>query len=232
MKMSAINFTIFLKKIERGEKKQTIRLAKCVCKDCRGYNLVSVGEDVKVTVRVPNRLRDDRIPDVRRPDCYAHCEKYTPRIRTGDIIKLYTGMRRRDYCRDPDGYLFEEKARPGEICRDDVNVVSQEFPQCVDPDGYFRCSDCDKRGAKLLVEGVCTEVIVKRYDELTEEDALRDGFEDGFQQEFCDRYCHFERSRELCNPCPAIFKLKLFLLKNYDAKPETLFNLIRWELKN
>ena len=156
--MPAINFTMFLDEIRKGEKLQTIRLHRC-----------KIGHSCVLLLGI-----------------FAH----TPYRQSwlGKTIKLYTGMRRKG------------------------------------------------KKAELLGIGICTEVELKRFGELTEEDAERDGFKRGYQPGICERVhngCHGRfvgcmADQERCTPLNKLWK---FLYKTYKAQPDTLFEIIRWKLK-
>ncbi len=133
----------------------------------------------------------------------------TSRIRKGDKLYLYTGLRQRRFCTDPASHNFGKEVGRTEGCRG------------------RRCDSCSNRGAKLLGIGVCTDVAVKTYGELTQEDAQADGFEDGYQQDFCPAFCS---SANNCISCRAVDKLRLFLKKKHRKAENMTFVVIRWRL--
>ena len=90
--------------------------------------------------------------------------------------------------------------------------------------------------AELLGVGIVTSVVLKRFGNLTELDAELDGFKRGYQPGICERVhngCHGRflgcmADQERCTPLNKLWK---FLRKTYRAQPETLFEIIRWKLK-
>ncbi|WP_456474096.1 hypothetical protein [Candidatus Pyrohabitans sp.] len=87
---------------------------------------------------------------------------------------------------------------------------------------------------------IVTSVVLKRFDELTEEDAERDGFKRGFQSVcrklrcggygFSTKFPEIEGCRYEAEYCSPLDKLRRFLRRTYRAQPDTLFEIIQWKL--
>ncbi len=138
------------------------------------------------------------------PLCYLNCNKYEYRFKKGTTLHLYTGLRQRKWC-------------TSDYCS--VGLRIKETGQCNSK------GRCNWQGALLLRTDLpeCTDTYPIRMKDITEEDARLDGFE----YYVSDWSPHDKNIRD--NHTSALRQLKYFLIKNYDAKPDTPIQAIIWE---
>ena len=94
--MVAINFTILVDKVRSGEKRQTIRVAKCYDKKCERYE----SEKYKVVpiLHADGTVKGFTLKEIGRGSgvivCDG-CESPKLRYREGMKVQLYTGLRKK-----------------------------------------------------------------------------------------------------------------------------------------
>jgi hypothetical protein len=173
----------FAADVESGEKRQTIRLAKCT---------VETGRCV-----MPFSWESGK--------CFGECKGYTFRIKPGDTLQLYTGLRQRKYCKDRGSVFYKTNVEKNpERCSHDLKTIT-------------KCGDCKRRGAKLLKEATCTESFPIKFEDLTEEIAKLDGFKAGKSP-----------SKDINVIWTPLQHLRYFLITQYDAKDGDVFQIVRW----
>lgn len=199
----------FAPAVEAGTKRQTIRQAKCI----------HFAPDIW-----PNPCRKGFTESVmdKPPKCYILCPYYKNRIKPGDTLQLYTGLRQRKYCKHPEKiHNVESNKKCHPIMIHDFCSISRKKPY-----------ECNWQGAKLLKTATCTESFPIKFEDLKEnrEMALKDGFKDNRDEGYCKglKGCPPNNHPAFCDNCSAEWKLCLFLVKNYDAKDGYVFQVVRW----
>lgn len=142
---------------------------------------------------------------------YAQMDEcYKPRIKVGAIVKLYTGLYHRDYCK-----ILETHYKL---------MRNQQCPAMID-----ECTHrCIHRGALHFQTWKITEIITKQYKDFTEEDWKKDGFIfypiEEWDCEICPAQKKCKLEIEDIKKCTATFQADIFFSR-YNPGPNDVFDI-------
>lgn len=219
--MTSIGFKEqFAPAVEDGTKRQAILPAECKYDEGICNFSMSQRKDGFTSFGRSHIERDYK----KGGRCYLLCPVYTPRIKPGDTLQLYTGLRQRKYCTNAGATEFKDRVNDKLITFCDVME--------------YQCSnECPYRGAKLLKTATCTESFPIKFEDLTEEIARLDGFTSEKYYDFNvtlkteifdskgDKEVEIEQTKV---PMSSLSQLKAFLIKTYNAKDGDVFQIVRW----
>ena len=159
------------------------------------------------------------------PRCYTD-ECYRPRIVPNDVVKLYLGLRQRKYCKNP-----RFKHLPFPECRFDKILCNAKGSAIFSPQSM---NDCQFRGAWHFETWDIKTIETIKFKYLTEEIAFNDGFQ--HRPWFVDNIslgCINCLVFKLCtgrgcagSMVPSLWQLQLYLTTTYNAKLDSLFDII------
>lgn len=167
-------------------------------------------EDILRTTREAKCYNKECPFDKNTCDYAQMNECYKPRIQVGDIVKLYTGLYHRDYCK-----ILE------------IHYKMMQNQQC--PAMIEECTHlCIHRGALHFQTWEIIEIITKRYKDFTEEDWKKDGFIFHPIEEWDCEICPAQKKCKLeiedISKCTAAFQADLFFSR-YKPAPDDVFDV-------
>ena len=204
--------------VKSGEKCRTYREPKCLNeKNCTGYMAFSkLYSPPHCYLRCWNDMHGR--PGSREPMRIA----YQNRIKQGDTLHLYAGLRRREYCKTEEDWPTLGPEGSWGYC----NFFIPKTRKC-------KNDACFLQGALLLRPDLpkCKSSRLRKWKDITEEDAWADGFRPGYQEGVCELLCGedgFRQDRIDCSYCTSWKKMKRYFK---DPEPGKLLQEIKWREK-